>query len=67
MQSPCITIGEEVHTISRTVKAEVPGAPRVSREFLSCPQAPSHLVPRGRNASHQDLQKICPYPVASAK
>lgn len=69
MQSPCLTIDEEVHTdsISCTVKVEVPGALRVSHEFLSCPQAPSLLAPQGRNASHQDLQKICPSPVASAK
>ena len=69
MQSPCLTVNEEVHSdsISGTVQVEVPGAPRVSREFLSCPQAPSLLVPQGRNASHQDLQRICPSPVASAK
>lgn len=67
MQSACQTTDEEVHAISRTVKLEVPGAPRVSHGFLSCRQAPSLLAPPGRNASHQDLQKICPYPVASAK
>lgn len=69
MQSPCLTIDEEVHTdsISHTIKVEVPDAPHASHEFLSCPPAPSLLALQGRNVSHQDLQKICPSPVASAK
>lgn len=69
MQSPCLTIDDEVRTdsISNTIKVEVPGAPRASREFLSCPPAPSLLALQGRNVSHRDLQKTCPSPVASAK